>query len=149
MAKSGPPQMMGATLYEFALDVQNAGDSPAHQVTLLDQLPDGATGGMCDVAPALVSARIFDAGGINPVSPTLSEGVDFTTSFAGCLWTLAFTSPQTVLGPDGVSHSFEIGAFDKHRLLNGLDEIGVTLEYQAQVESYENEHFNEYSWMGR
>ena len=56
---------------------------------------------------------------------------------------------QTLVGPDGSTHAFDIGAFDKYRLLNGLDEIGVTLEYQAQIDSFENEHFAEYTWMNR
>ena len=33
---------------------------------------------------------------------------------------------QPVVGPAGDIHAFDIGAFDKYRLLNGLDEIGVT-----------------------
>ena len=56
---------------------------------------------------------------------------------------------QTVAGPDGQSVSFEIGAFDKHRLLNGLDEIGVTLEYRDRIDAFEAEHFEDYRWMSR
>ena len=39
---------------------------------------------------------------------------------------------QSVVGPAGDIHAFDIGAFDKYRLLNGLDEIGVTLENQEK-----------------
>ena len=56
---------------------------------------------------------------------------------------------QSVVGPAGDIHAFDIGAFDKYRLLNGLDEIGVTLEYQENIEAYEATHFAEYSWMSR
>jgi len=56
---------------------------------------------------------------------------------------------QSVIGPAGDTHAFDIGAFDKHRLLNGLDEIGVTLAYEGQIEAYEAAHFGEYSWMSR
>lgn len=56
---------------------------------------------------------------------------------------------QSLVGPDGDRHEFEIGEFDKYRLLNGLDEIGVTLEHQSEIEAYEASHFAEYSWMGR
>ena len=102
MAKSGPPQMTLGIAETFTLDVQNAGDSPAHQLTISDQLPDGATGGTCDVPPTLLSARVFQADGTTPVSGALSEGVDFSTSFGGgpaCLWTLAFSSAQTAVAP--------------------------------------------------
>ena len=34
---------------------------------------------------------------------------------------------QTVLAPDSTSHTFNIDAFPKHCLLNGLDELGYTL----------------------
>jgi uncharacterized repeat protein (TIGR01451 family)/fimbrial isopeptide formation D2 family protein len=101
MTKSGPPQMTLGVPEAFTLDVQNAGDSPAYQVTVSDQLPDGATGGMCDAAPTLLTAQVFQADGTTPVSGALAQGVDFTASFAGapsCLWTLDFTSAQTAIG---------------------------------------------------
>ena len=56
---------------------------------------------------------------------------------------------QTVTGPDGGVHAFEIAVFDKHRMLNGLDDIAVTLEHQADIEAFEARHFAEYHWMGR
>jgi 3-isopropylmalate/(R)-2-methylmalate dehydratase small subunit len=46
-------------------------------------------------------------------------------------------SAQTVMLPSGESISFEVDNFRKHCLLNGLDEIGVTLESIADIESYE------------
>jgi fimbrial isopeptide formation D2 family protein/uncharacterized repeat protein (TIGR01451 family) len=86
----------------FILDVQNAGDSPAYEVFLSDQLPDDVVdGGMCDAAPSVLTARGFQSNGTTPVSGALTEGVDFTTAFSGrpgCVWTLTFTSAQTVIG---------------------------------------------------
>ena len=38
---------------------------------------------------------------------------------------------QTVTQPNGTSHVFEIGEFQKQCLLNGLDEIGWTLQFEA------------------
>ena len=35
---------------------------------------------------------------------------------------------QTVTRPDGVQYNFEVDAFRKHCLLNGLDDIGLTLQ---------------------
>ena len=44
---------------------------------------------------------------------------------------------QQVVQPDGTTHSFEIGDFEKHCLLNGLDEIGWTLQFDEQISAYE------------
>jgi 3-isopropylmalate/(R)-2-methylmalate dehydratase small subunit len=44
---------------------------------------------------------------------------------------------QTIKGPDGGTLHFEIDAFRKHCLLNGLDDIGLTLEKGAAIETYE------------
>jgi 3-isopropylmalate/(R)-2-methylmalate dehydratase small subunit len=44
---------------------------------------------------------------------------------------------QTVSGPAGVSHSFEIAQADKEMLLEGLDPIGVTLKLESQIAAFE------------
>ncbi len=44
---------------------------------------------------------------------------------------------QTIQGPDGGTLHFEIDAFRKHCLLNGLDDIGLTLEKGTAIETYE------------
>jgi 3-isopropylmalate/(R)-2-methylmalate dehydratase small subunit len=44
---------------------------------------------------------------------------------------------QTVTASDGTTFSFEVDAFKKHCLLNGLDDIGLTLEKAASIDSYE------------
>lgn len=57
---------------------------------------------------------------------------------------------QTVTTPSGETREFTVGAFDKHRLLNGLDEVGVTLEYLEEIQAFEARHFEtEYRWMSR
>jgi 3-isopropylmalate/(R)-2-methylmalate dehydratase small subunit len=43
----------------------------------------------------------------------------------------------TVTGPSGFSASFEIDPFRRHRLLNGLDDIGMTLQHEADITTYE------------
>ena len=65
--KSGPATMNPAESGDFALDVQNVGTVDAFNVTLLDRLPDGPTGGMCDTTPQISSARVFAADGVTPV----------------------------------------------------------------------------------
>jgi 3-isopropylmalate/(R)-2-methylmalate dehydratase small subunit len=44
---------------------------------------------------------------------------------------------QTIQGPDGGTIKFEIDPFRKHCLLNGLDDIGLTLQKAKKLDSYE------------
>ncbi|MEM7348744.1 MAG: 3-isopropylmalate dehydratase small subunit [Chloroflexota bacterium] len=44
---------------------------------------------------------------------------------------------QEIRGPDGGVISFEIDPFKKHCLLNGLDDIGLTLEKAPKIDTYE------------
>ncbi|MDV7144633.1 3-isopropylmalate dehydratase small subunit [Tropicimonas sp. TH_r6] len=44
---------------------------------------------------------------------------------------------QTITGPDGGTISFEVDAFKKHCLLNGLDDIGLTLEKVTAIDTFE------------
>ena len=44
---------------------------------------------------------------------------------------------QTVTTSDGQSFSFEVDAFRKHCMLNGLDDIGLTLEKAASIDAFE------------
>ena len=55
---------------------------------------------------------------------------------------------QTITGPDGGSISFEVDAFKKHCLLNGLDDIGLTFENAAgSIDAYEARVANERPWI--
>lgn len=45
--------------------------------------------------------------------------------------------PQRLTGPDGEVHDFEIDPFDKHCLLEGLDDISLTLEYETEIAAFE------------
>ncbi len=44
---------------------------------------------------------------------------------------------QKITGPDGGTISFEIDAFKRHCMLNGLDDIGLTLEKATSIASFE------------
>ena len=44
---------------------------------------------------------------------------------------------QTVVTPSGTAYRFEIDAFRKYCLLNGLDEIGLTLKNADKIRAYE------------
>ena len=45
---------------------------------------------------------------------------------------------QEITMPDGGKVAFEIDSFRRHCLLNGLDDIGLTLQKKAKVDSYES-----------
>ena len=54
---------------------------------------------------------------------------------------------QTVTTPNGEQYTFEITEHRKHCLLNGLDEIGLTLAHKADIETYENQHRQQQPWL--
>jgi 3-isopropylmalate/(R)-2-methylmalate dehydratase small subunit len=53
---------------------------------------------------------------------------------------------QVVIRPDGTKIAFEVDAFRKHCLLNGLDDIGLTLEHTTAIETYEARIHQDKSW---
>lgn len=54
---------------------------------------------------------------------------------------------QTVTGPDGDMHRFDIEASRKNRMLKGLDDIGVTLEYVKDIEAFEKGYHGRLPWL--
>ena len=44
---------------------------------------------------------------------------------------------QEIRGPDGGVVKFELDSFRKHLLLNGLDDIGLTMEKASAISSFE------------
>jgi len=54
---------------------------------------------------------------------------------------------QKVLRDNGESFSFEIDAFRKHCLVNGLDDIGLTLEHQAEITTFEKQQKGSQPWL--
>ncbi|WP_421681828.1 3-isopropylmalate dehydratase small subunit [Stutzerimonas urumqiensis] len=54
---------------------------------------------------------------------------------------------QTVSRPDGVQYRFEVDAFRKHCLLNGLDDIGLTLQDADAIKAFEARHRDAQPWL--
>ena len=54
---------------------------------------------------------------------------------------------QTVTAPGGESFRFDIDPFAKHCLLNGLDEIGLTLRHTEKVKAFEAKHRERQPWL--
>ena len=53
---------------------------------------------------------------------------------------------QEIQGPDGGVVKFDIDAFRKHCMLNGLDDIGLTMQKDAGISSYEGSLANSRPW---
>ncbi|HXG16010.1 MAG TPA: 3-isopropylmalate dehydratase small subunit, partial [Calidithermus sp.] len=54
---------------------------------------------------------------------------------------------QTVTGPDGTVHRFDIDAFARQMLLTGQDEIALTLGYEAEIRAFEVRLAEERPWV--
>ena len=54
---------------------------------------------------------------------------------------------QSVTTPSGAVFRFEIDAFRKHCLLNGLDDIGLTLQHVDEIRAYEARRRQETPWL--
>ena len=55
---------------------------------------------------------------------------------------------QTITGPDGGTVAFEVDAFKKHCLLNGLDDIGLTEEAAAPaIDAFETKMATDRPWV--
>eukprot|EP01012_Entosiphon_sulcatum_P039490 TRINITY_DN5207_c0_g1_i1.p2 TRINITY_DN5207_c0_g1~~TRINITY_DN5207_c0_g1_i1.p2 ORF type:complete len:205 (+),score=58.26 TRINITY_DN5207_c0_g1_i1:182-796(+) len=54
---------------------------------------------------------------------------------------------QEITGPDGGKIAFELDPFRKHCLLNGLDDIGLTLQQVATIDGFEDKQRASQPWM--
>ena len=63
-------------------------------------------------------------------SVDLDRGSDVTVDLERCV----------VVAPDGKELPFEIDESTRHRLLNGLDDIGLTLQHEDAIAAYEASH---------
>ena len=71
------------------------------------------------------------------VSRVLGSRVQITVDLAA----------QTVTGPDGKSYGFDMDPFAKYRMLNGLDDIDVTMEYEKEFDAFEQRYKKDATWL--
>jgi 3-isopropylmalate/(R)-2-methylmalate dehydratase small subunit len=88
----------------------------------------------------------------NGLLPIVLQDDEVDALFAQCEATEGYAlavdlAAQTVTRPDGVQYRFEIDAFRKHCLLNGLDEIGLTLQYADAIRAFETRHRAAQPWV--
>lgn len=55
---------------------------------------------------------------------------------------------QQVVRPNGQAPiKFSVDSFRRHCLINGLDDIGLTLEHREKIESFETKRTNVWPWL--
>ncbi len=54
---------------------------------------------------------------------------------------------QVVIMPTGEEYAFEVDEFRKHCLLNGLDDIGLTLQKTDDIKEYEQQMMQKTPWI--
>jgi 3-isopropylmalate/(R)-2-methylmalate dehydratase small subunit len=86
------------------------------------------------VLPIVLAADIVDKLFRETIA---SEGYTLTVDLAA----------QTVTTPSGQSFAFDVDPERKHRLLNGLDDISLTLKFTDQIQAYEARRKGEAPWL--
>lgn len=66
-----------------------------------------------------------------------NEGYELTINLA----------EQKIVKPNGEEIAFEVDAFRKHCLLNGLDDIGLTLQDSQDIKDYESKRSQQAPWL--
>ncbi|AXV76667.1 MULTISPECIES: 3-isopropylmalate dehydratase small subunit [Ralstonia solanacearum species complex] len=88
--------------------------------------------------------------GLLPIALTESQ-VDHlfseTVAFNGYQLTMDLDK-QVVVTPGGTAYPFDITAFRKYCLLNGFDDIGLTLRYADKIKAFEAQRLAKMPWLG-
>ncbi len=88
------------------------------------------------ILPLIVDSAKLEAL-MNEISA--NEGVEFSVDLEN----------QTVTTPAGNGFDFEIEAFRRHNMLNGLDDIGLTLEHESKITAFEEQQKTTMPWLWR
>ena len=88
----------------------------------------------------------------NGILPVVLPADVLETLFAKVLATPGFKltvdlEKQTISGPDGVSIAFNVDPFRKECLLNGWDDIGLTLRHAEKIRAFEAQRRIEQPWL--
>jgi 3-isopropylmalate/(R)-2-methylmalate dehydratase small subunit len=88
----------------------------------------------------------------NGILPIVASAEIVDQLFKECEATEGYTlnvdlPSQTVTMPSGQSFKFEVNETSKHNLLNGLDEIGLTLLHADKIKAFEGKHKSAQPWL--
>ena len=149
--KPNPDFVLNQPRYEGAsvlLARQNfgCGSSREHAPWALDQY-----GFRAIIAPSYADIFFNNSfkNGLLPI--VLSESqvaqlFDETFAFPGYSLTIDLER-QVVVKPDGSEIAFEVQAFRKYCLINGLDDIGLTLRHKDKIQAFEAERLAKKPWL--
>jgi 3-isopropylmalate/(R)-2-methylmalate dehydratase small subunit len=139
------PRYSGASIL-LARENFGCGSSREHAVWALDEF-----GICCIIAPSYADiffTNSFKSGLLSLRLPV--EAVDrlFREVESTPGYRLAVDLPaQTVTTPNGASFSFEVDPFRKECLLNGWDDIGLTLRHADEIRAYEAQRRQDAPWL--
>jgi 3-isopropylmalate/(R)-2-methylmalate dehydratase small subunit len=105
----------------------------------------------CVIAPSFADIFFNNTykNGILPVilpEERVNELMRFLLELPGAEITVDLPA-QTVTGPDGKVDKFDIDPFRKHCMINGLDDIGLTLQREVAIKEYETKSKTNRPWL--
>jgi len=139
------PRYAGASVL-LARENFGCGSSREHAPWALDEY-----GFRAIIAPSFADI-FFNNSFKNGLLPIVLKDEEVDALFVQCEATEGYQltvdlAAQEVIRPDGVRHRFEIDAFRKHCLLNGLDDIGLTLQEKDKIAAFEARHRTAQPWL--
>ncbi len=139
------PRYQGAQVL-LARDNFGCGSSREHAPWALDDYGIRAI-----IAPSYADI-FFNNSFKNGLLPIVLDGNTVDRLFKECEGTPGYKltvdlAAQTVITPAGASFKFEVDAFRKHCLLNGLDDIGLTLQHVTEIKAYEERRKQVAPWL--
>jgi len=131
------PAYAGATILLAARNF-GSGSSREHAPWALDDF-----GFRCVIAPSFADIfynNCFQNGLLPVVLPeeTVAQLMKNAQQRPGYELTVDLPS-QTICDDAGFSTNFEVDPFRKHRMLNGLDDIGMTLQHEGDITAFEKQ----------
>jgi 3-isopropylmalate/(R)-2-methylmalate dehydratase small subunit len=141
------PRYLGASIL-LARKNFGCGSSREHAPWALDQF-----GFRVIIAPSYADIFFNNSfkNGLLPIvlsEAQVSQLFDEAAAFAGYRLTIDLER-QVIVKPDGEALAFEVQAFRKYCLLNGFDDIGLTLRHAEKIKVFEARRLAEKPWLAR
>lgn len=128
------PKLQGATILVAARNF-GSGSSREHAPWALDDY-----GFRCVIAPSFADIfynNCFQNGILPIVLPEETVAILLHHLQHNLGMQLTIDLPEQTVSGEGFVANFEIDQFRKHRLLNGLDDIGMTLQNESDITAFE------------
>ena len=141
------PRFQGASIL-LARKNFGCGSSREHAPWALDQF-----GFRAIVAPSYADIFFNNSfkNGLLPIvlgEAQISQLFDEVTAFPGYMLTVDLER-QVVIKPNGEELPFDVQAFRKYCLLNGLDDIGLTLRHADKIKTFEATRLAQKPWLAQ